>query len=34
MDDFTFEAVVLRHPELFTTKAIERANQRISERKV
>jgi hypothetical protein len=32
MDDLTFEAVVLRHPEQFTAEAIEQAKRRIAER--
>jgi hypothetical protein len=32
MEDFTFEAVVLRHPENFTPLAIENATRRIAER--
>lgn len=32
MDDFTFEAVVLRHPDLFQTETVERARQRTSKR--
>jgi hypothetical protein len=33
MDDFTFEAVVLRHRALFQPETIERAKTRIAERK-
>jgi len=33
MHDFTFEAVVLRHPSLFAPETVERAKQRISERR-
>ena len=32
MDDFTFEAVVLRHPESFSPVAIEQARKRTNER--
>lgn len=32
MDDFTFEAVVLRHPALFSAETVNRARQRMSER--
>jgi len=31
MHDFTFEAVVLRHPSLFALETVERAKQRIAE---
>lgn len=34
MEDFTFEAVVLRHPVAFSDKAVEQAKKRINERKV
>jgi len=33
MHDFTFEAVVLRQPSLFAPETVERAKQRISERR-
>jgi hypothetical protein len=33
MDDFTFEAVVLRHQTLFQSETIERARARLDERK-
>lgn len=32
MDEFTFEAVVLRHPALFAPETVERARQRTSQR--
>jgi hypothetical protein len=32
MNDFTFEAVVLRHSSLFAPETVERAKQRTSER--
>jgi hypothetical protein len=31
MQDFAFEAVVLRHPELFSAEAIERSSERLKE---
>lgn len=32
MEDFTFEAVVLRHPTLFTAEALTQATKRSAER--
>lgn len=34
MEDFTFEAVVLRHPDAFSEEAVARAEARINEREV
>lgn len=34
MEEFTFEAVVLRHPDAFSKEAAEQAKRRISEREV
>ena len=31
MQDFAFEAVVLRHPDLFTVKAVQRSSERLKE---
>lgn len=31
MDDFTFEAVVVRHPEAFSTEAVEQAKKRLQD---
>ena len=33
MEDLTFEAVVLRHPQLFQPETVERAESRLAERK-
>jgi hypothetical protein len=31
VQDFAFEAVVLRHPELFSEKAVKRSSERLNE---
>lgn len=33
LEEFAFEAVILRHPEVFSAKAVEMSKQRVNERK-